>query len=492
VDDLSDILGDEYEAVIGLEVHCQLDTASKLFSGASTTYGAEPNSQVAPLDMGLPGTLPVVNRKAVEYAVRAGLALRCDVRNQTKFARKNYFYPDLPKGYQISQHRAPLCENGELVVPIDGDPLGDGDVRRVGIQRLHLEEDAGKSTHLKGEPHSLVDLNRCGVPLIEIVSEPDLRTPAEARAYMKALRDIVVFLDISDGEMSEGSLRCDANVSVRRSGDEAFGTRTELKNINSFKFVHDGIAAEIRRQIELLEAGEPVEQETRLYDVDAGRTRPMRSKEESHDYRYFPEPDLPVFTIDEEWIEEIRANLPALPAERRRMYREAWDIGQDDAGVLTGHPALANFFEAAVTLYEGDAQDVANWIVNQWLRVLNDTGHAIDESGVEPDGFVRVLELVGDETISQNAGQTVLEEMITTGRDAETIVDDEGLRQMTDAGAIESLVDDVLDDNPEQFAEYRDGNNNVLGWFIGQVMQASGGSADPKIVRSLLQEKLDS
>jgi aspartyl-tRNA(Asn)/glutamyl-tRNA(Gln) amidotransferase subunit B len=362
----------------------------------------------------------------------------------------------------------------------------------VGIQRLHLEEDAGKSTHLEDAPHSLVDLNRCGVPLIEIVSEPDLRSPAEARAYMKALRDIVVFVGISDGDMSQGSLRCDANVSVRPRGDEELGTRTELKNINSFKFVHDGIAAEIRRQIASLQDGQPVEQETRLYDVDAGVTRPMRSKEESHDYRYFPEPDLPVFTVDEEWVEEIRANLPALPAERRRMYREAWGIGRDDAGVLTGAPALANFFEAAVTLYEGDAQDVANWIVNQWLRVLNDTGHDIEDAGVEPGDFVRVIELVDEETISQNAGQTVLEEMIATGRDVETIIDDEGLRQMTDTGAIESLVDDVLEDNPEQVAEYRDGNNNVLGWFIGQVMQASQGSANPKIVRSLLQDKLDS
>jgi len=484
--DALDKLGEEYEAVIGLEVHCQLMTDAKLFSSASAAFGAPPNTEVAPVDMGLPGTLPVVNRRAVEFALRAGLALEADINQWSQFARKQYFYPDLPKGYQISQHEHPLCESGRLTV----DPE-DGERRTIGIRRIHMEEDAGKSTHLREVPHSLVDLNRCGVPLIEIVSEPDIRTPAEARAYMKTLRDLVVWLDINDGEMSEGSLRCDANVSVRPAGREAFGTRTELKNINSFKFVHDGLAYEIGRQIEVLEAGGEVEQQTRLYDPDAGKTVAMRSKEESHDYRYFPEPDLPPLVVDDDWLEAVEASLPELPGEKRDRYTSEYGLGDYDAGVLTGERAVAEFFEEIVGKDRAEPESVANWIINDVMRALNERDLAIDASQLIPADLARIVELVDDETISQNGGFEVLEEILDHGGDPDEIVEQKDLEQMSDEGELAEIIEEIIEENPEQAQQVREGEHQVIGWFIGQVMQATRGQANPKVARELLQEKLE-
>ena len=479
-------LGATYEAVIGLEVHCQLSTDAKLFSRASAQFGAPANTQVAPVDMGLPGTLPVLNRRAVEFAMRAGLALNADIRHRSRFARKNYFYPDLPKGYQITQYAVPLCEAGHLEVAPES-----GDSRRVGIDHIHLEEDAGKSQHLEGRSDSLVDLNRCGVPLIEIVSDPDLRTPAEARAYMKKLRDIVVYLGVSDGNLSEGSMRCDANVSVRPTGDEEFGTRTELKNINSFKFVRDGLAREIERQIATFEDGGEVEQQTRLYDPDADETRAMRTKEESHDYRYFPDPDLPPLVIDDEWIESVRQSLPELRHEKRARYRETLALGDDEAGVLTARRPRAQFFESVLDHYEGSPDHVANWIINELLRVLNDFDEAIEVETLTAPAFAEMIEMVDEERISQNAGKDVLAEMVETGDAPETIVEREGLEQVSDESEIEGIIEDILDDHPEQVEEYRGGKDQVLGWFIGQVMQATQGKANPKVARELLTDKLE-
>ena len=479
-------LGDDYEAVIGLEVHCQLMTDAKLFSTASAAFGAPPNTEVAPVDMGLPGTLPVVNRRAVEFALRAALALETDINQWSQFARKNYFYPDLPKGYQISQHEHPLCVDGELEVEPE-----EGEGTTVGIRRIHMEEDAGKSTHLEHRDHSLVDLNRCGVPLIEIVSEPDIRTPAQARAYMKKLRDLVVWLGINDGDMSEGSLRCDANVSVRPAGQEEFGTRTELKNINSFKFVHDGLAYEIGRQIRILEKGEAVEQQTRLYDPDEGKTFPMRTKEESHDYRYFPEPDLPPLVVDDEWLEAVEASLPELPDAKRERYQSEFGLNDYDAGVLTGERAVAEFFEEVVGKDKADPKSIANWIINDLMRALNERDLAIDASQLSPSDLARIVELVDDETISQNGGFEVIEEILDHGGEPDAIVEEKDLEQMSDESELEGIVEGIIDENPEQAQQVREGEQQVIGWFIGQVMQATQGQANPKVVRELLQEKLE-
>ena len=487
MNDEIDKLGEEYEAVIGLEVHCQLATDSKLFSGASTAFGAPPNTQVSPVDMGLPGVLPAVNRHAVEYAMKAGLAVDAEINQWSEFARKNYFYPDLPKGYQISQHEHPICEHGSLEV----ESAEGGESTRVGIRRIHLEEDAGKSTHLEGAPHSLVDLNRCGVPLIEIVSEPDIRTPAQARAYMKKLRNIVVWLGISDGDMSEGSLRCDANVSVRRVGDEELGTRTELKNINSFKFVHDGIAFEVGRQIEILESGGEVDQQTRLYDPDAGETVAMRTKEESHDYRYFPEPDLPPLVIEDEWLEGVQASLPEMPDEKRRRYSEEYGLGDYDAGVLTSERGVAEFFEAVVSRQPASPKRVANWIINELMSLLNDRGESVDEARIDAGRMATIIAFVEEETISQNAGQEVIEEILAGGGDPEEIIEEKGLEQVSDESELVGVVEEIIEQNPDQVAEYRGGKQQLIGWFIGQVMQATQGKANPKVAREILQDQLD-
>lgn len=475
---------DKYEPVIGLEVHGQLLTDSKIFSSASTAFGADPNTQVSEVDLGLPGVLPVLNREAVEYAMRAGFALNCEIRPWSQFARKNYFYPDLPKGYQISQFEFPICEGGHLDVPLE-----EGQTTRVGITRIHMEEDAGKSSHVQGRPVSLVDLNRAGVPLIEIVSEPDIRSADEAVAYLKELRSILVYLGINDGNMEEGSFRCDANVSVRPRGREQFGTRTELKNINSFKFIRDAINFEITRQIHLIERGGEVVQETRLYNPDKGETFAMRSKEESHDYRYFPEPDLPPLEIDDAWLERVKASLPELPAEKRERYTEDLGLGEYDAGVLTGDRELAEFYEAALGAYDGNPKGIANWVINELLSEI-DSDTTLSSIDVDPTDIARLVELIDDDTISGKIGKQVFEEMLSEGGRPDDIIDEQGLEQISDEGALVTMIEEVMEDNPDQVQTYRDGNTNVLGWFIGQVMQKSRGQANPQAVNELLREML--
>lgn len=470
-----------WEAVIGLEVHCQLSTESKIFSGASTTYGAGPNTQVNEVEMGLPGALPVLNRRAVAYALRAGLALNCDIHQTSRFARKNYFYPDLPKGYQISQHEVPICGPGHLDVQLD-----DGETKRVGITRIHMEEDAGKSSHVPGEPYSLVDLNRAGVPLIEIVSEPDLRTPAEVVAYLKELHAIVRHLEICDGNMEEGSFRCDANVSVRREG-EPLGTRCELKNINSFKFVKDAVTYEIQRQVAQLEGGGAVVQQTRLYNPDKGVTFAMRSKEEAHDYRYFPDPDLPPLVVSDGWLDEVRDAMPELPAARRARYQTEYGLSEYDAGVLCHDRVVADYFEAAVASHDNPST-LANWVINEVLREWDDHDESFD---VTPRQLGELVALLDDDVISGKIAKQVFADVIETGKDPEEIVDEKGLKQITDTSSLEPIIDQLIADNPENVEEYRGGKKKVIGWFVGQVMRQTQGKANPKLVNELLREKLD-
>ncbi|HXH28089.1 MAG TPA: Asp-tRNA(Asn)/Glu-tRNA(Gln) amidotransferase subunit GatB [Candidatus Polarisedimenticolia bacterium] len=477
----------EYEAVIGLEVHCQLLTESKIFCGCSTRFGRPPNSNVCPVCLGMPGVLPVLNRRAVEYALRAALALRCSIRPRSIFARKNYFYPDLPKGYQISMYDAPLAEHGHLDVETPGG------TRRVGITRVHMEEDAGKLLH-EGFPdsatRSYVDFNRSGVPLIEIVSEPDLRTPAEAHDYYASLRALLVYLGVTDGNMEEGSLRCDANISLRRRGDTRLGTKSELKNLNSFKFVQRALEYEIRRQTELLDRGERVAQETRLYDPQQDRTDPMRSKEEAHDYRYFPEPDLPPLEIDEAWIETVRRELPELPAERRRRFARDYGLPEQDAQLLTGDRALADYFEE-VARASGDAKAASNWIGTELLRKLNETRTGIAEAPLPPARLGALIRLVRDGTISGKIAKEVFEAIYDGGLDPAEVVRQRGLTQMTDEEPIRRAVEQVIAAHPEQLARYRAGKTALLGFFVGQVLKATGGRANPALVNRLLKERLD-
>ncbi|MFP4599616.1 MAG: Asp-tRNA(Asn)/Glu-tRNA(Gln) amidotransferase subunit GatB [Persicimonas sp.] len=484
---MSDIhaVRDKYEAVIGLEVHVQLQTKSKIFSSASAAYGAEPNTQVAEVDLGLPGVLPVLNRTAVEYAMRAGLALNCEVRQWSQFARKNYFYPDLPKGYQISQFEHPLCEGGQLDIELD-----DGTEKTVGITRIHMEEDAGKSSHVEDRPYSLVDLNRAGVPLIEIVGEPDLRSADEAVAYLKELRNIVVYLGITDGNMQEGSFRCDSNVSVRPTGQKELGTRTELKNINSFKFIKDAINFEIARQIDVLEEGGEIIQETRLYSPDRGETFAMRSKEESHDYRYFPDPDLPALVIDDAWLQEVRESLPELPAEKRARYATEYELGDYDAGVLTDDRQLAEYYELAVEAYPDNPKDIANWVINELLGRL-DAQTTLESLPVKPAQLAELVELIDEDVISGKIAKDVFEEMLESGDDPEQIVEDKGLKQISDEDALAEIIDGIIADNPDQVGQYREGNTNIVGWFVGQVMQATRGQANPQLANKMLREMLE-
>jgi aspartyl-tRNA(Asn)/glutamyl-tRNA(Gln) amidotransferase subunit B len=476
---------DNYEAVIGLEVHCQLSTHTKIFSGAPTAYGAEPNTQVAPVDLGLPGVLPVLNRDAVALALRAGLALDCDINMVSRFARKNYFYPDLPKGYQISQHTLPLCEHGHLDIEV-----GDGDdvqSKRVGITRIHMEEDAGKSTHVGSA--SLVDLNRAGVPLIEIVSEPDLRSADEAVAYLKELRTIVRYLDVCDGNMEEGSFRCDANVSVRPKGQTELGTRCELKNINSFKFIKDAIEYEIRRQVDLIEAGEQIVQQTRLYNPDRGQTYPMRSKEESRDYRYFPDPDLPPLIVTKEWLEQTQGDMPELPGARRERYVSGYGLSAYDAGVLCAEREIAEYFEGALEAYGDNPKGVANWVINEVLRFVdsNDLPH----TKATPANVGELVRLIDTDVISGKIGKQVFETMVEEGGQPEAIVEAKGLKQITDDSAIGAIVDEIMADNPDQVEAYRGGKDALIGWFVGQVMRATRGKANPQVVNQVLRDKLD-
>ncbi|MBI5598876.1 MAG: Asp-tRNA(Asn)/Glu-tRNA(Gln) amidotransferase subunit GatB [Deltaproteobacteria bacterium] len=476
----------KYETVIGLEVHAQLLTDSKLFCGCRTRFGAGPNTQVCPVCLGMPGVLPVLNAKAMDYALKMALAVNCAVNKKSVFARKNYFYPDLPKGYQISQYSEPLAEKGF----IDIENLGSA--RRIGITRIHMEEDAGKLLHGEGpdeEGASLVDLNRTGVPLIEIVSEPDIRTPDEAVSYLKAIRDILVYLEICDGNMQEGSLRCDANVSIRPAGEKKLGTKIELKNMNSFKFLKDAVVYEIDRQTEAVESGERVIQETRLFDPSAGVTRSMRTKEEAHDYRYFPEPDLLPLIVGEDDIEKARSSMPELPAGKKARFIKEYSIPAYDAGVLTAHRRLADFYESSVRLF-GEPKTVSNWVMGELLRLLNEHSKDITDSPVTPEKLAALLKLVKNGDISGKAAKEVFEEMFTTGRDAASIVNEKGMTQISDEGELARAVDEAIGRNPDSVEKYRAGKTKLLGFFVGEVLKATKGRANPGLVAELVKKKL--
>ena len=475
----------EWETVIGLEIHAQLATKSKIFSGAATAYGAEPNTQACAIDLGLPGVLPVLNREAVRMAVTFGLAIGADVARRSVFARKNYFYPDLPKGYQISQYELPVVQKGELTVDLD-----DGTSKVIGITRAHLEEDAGKSLHEDFHGLSGIDLNRAGTPLLEIVSEPDLRSAKEAVAYMKKLHQMVVYLGICDGNMQEGSFRCDANVSVRRKGDPKFGTRAEIKNLNSFRFVERAIEFEIERQIDLIESGGKVVQETRLYDPDKGETRSMRGKEEANDYRYFPDPDLLPLVIDEAFIAAARAALPELPDAKKQRFMNQYGLSAYDAGVLTASRELGAYYEETVAALGGEPKLCANWVMGDLAGFLNKEGKDIAQSPVGAAQLAGLLRRIQDRTISGKIAKEVFEALWAGEGEADAIIEKRGLKQITDTSAIEKVIDDVIAANPDQLAQYRAGKDKLFGFFVGQVMKLSKGKANPQQVNDLLAEKL--
>ena len=475
----------EWETVIGLEIHAQLATQSKIFSGASTAYGAEPNTQACAIDLGMPGVLPVLNREAVRMAAMFGLAIGANVARRSVFARKNYFYPDLPKGYQISQYELPVVQKGELTIDLE-----DGISKVIGITRAHLEEDAGKSLHEDFHGLSGIDLNRAGTPLLEIVSEPDLRSAKEAVAYMKKLHQMVVYLGICDGNMQEGSFRCDANVSVRRKGDPQFGTRAEIKNLNSFRFVERAIEFEIERQIDLIESGGKVVQETRLYDPDKGETRSMRGKEEANDYRYFPDPDLLPLVLDDEFIAAARAGLPELPDVKKQRVAEQYGLSSYDAGVLTASRELGDYYEAVVAALGGEPKLCANWVMGDLAAFLNKENRDIVQSPVSASQLAGLLRRIQDRTISGKIAKEVFEALWAGEGDADAIIEKCGLKQITDTSAIEKVIDDVIAANPEQLAQYRAGKDKLFGFFVGQVMKLSKGKANPQQVNELLMEKL--
>ena len=475
----------EWETVIGLEIHAQLATQSKIFSGASTAYGAEPNTQACAIDLGLPGVLPVLNREAARMAVMFGLAIGADVAHRSVFARKNYFYPDLPKGYQISQYELPVVQKGQLTIDLE-----DGTSKVIGITRAHLEEDAGKSLHEDFHGLSGIDLNRAGTPLLEIVSEPDLRSAKEAVAYMKKLHQMVVYLGICDGNMQEGSFRCDANISVRRKGDPKFGTRAEIKNLNSFRFVERAIEFEIERQIDLIESGGKVVQETRLYDPDQGETRSMRGKEEANDYRYFPDPDLLPLVLDDEFIAAARASLPELPDGKKQRFVEQYGLSSYDAGVLTASRELGDYYEATVAALGGEPKLCANWVMGDLAAFLNKDNRDIGQSPVSAVQLAGLLRRIQDQTISGKIAKEVFEALWAGEGDADAIIEKRGLKQITDTSAIEKVIDDVIAANPEQLAQYRAGKDKLVGFFVGQVMKLSKGKANPQQVNELLAEKL--
>ena len=479
----------QYEAVIGLEIHAQLLTSSKAFCGCSTKFGAEANTQVCPVCLGMPGTLPVLNKKAVEFAVKMALATHCKINNKSIFARKNYFYPDLPKGYQISQYNEPLTQKGYIDIEVTGEK------KRIGITRIHMEEDAGKLLHgetLEDEGFSFVDLNRAGVPLIEIVSEPDIRTAEEAVEYLKALRDILVYLEICDGNMEEGSFRCDANVSIRPKGQKEFGTKAELKNINSFRFVQKAIEYEIKRQIEVVEDGGKIVQETRLFDSDKGITVSMRSKEEAHDYRYFPEPDLLPLMVDEAWIEEIKGTLPELPAEKRERFVREYGIPSYDAGVLTATKELANYYESSTSLFN-KPKVVSNWVMGELLRLLKEDGKDITQPptfSLKPSAFAKLLKMVDAGAVNLKTAKEVFEEVYKTGKEPDAIVKEKGLVQVSDEDALIKAIDAVIASNPKEVAEYKAGKEKLFSFFVGQTMKATKGQANPQVLNKLLKERL--
>jgi aspartyl-tRNA(Asn)/glutamyl-tRNA(Gln) amidotransferase subunit B len=474
-----------YEAVIGLEVHAELLTKSKMFCGCSTTFGAPPNSHTCPVCLGMPGVLPVINKRGVEFAVRTALALNCRLAPRSRFARKNYFYPDLPKNYQISQYELPLSEHGHIEFPLDGER------RRIGIRRVHLEEDTGKLVHagvMEMAESSLVDFNRCGVPLMEIVSEPDLRTPEEAAEYLRQLRAILVYLGVCDGNMEEGSFRCDANVSVRPQGAAELGTKIEVKNMNSFKNVQKALEYEIRRQVKAMQSGETLVQETRLWNADQEITLSMRTKEFAHDYRYFPEPDLVPLVIEPTWIDEIRRSLPELPEARRQRFASQYGIPEYDAGVLTASPELADYYEAAVKAHH-DPKTVSNWVMVELLGRLNKDGKEITQSPIRPERLGAVLDLLASGTISGKMAKDFFDEMYASGADPAEILKKKG-GQIADAGALEKVVQETLARNPAAVAEYRKGKETAFNFLVGQVMKATRGKANPQLASDLLKRAL--
>jgi aspartyl-tRNA(Asn)/glutamyl-tRNA(Gln) amidotransferase subunit B len=474
-----------WETVIGLEIHAQLATQTKIFSGSPTAYGAAPNSQANLVDLAYPGVLPVLNKEAVRMAVKFGLAVGATVAERSVFARKNYFYPDLPKGYQISQYELPVVGKGHMDIVLD-----DGTRKRVGITRAHLEEDAGKSLH-EGLPKLTgIDLNRAGTPLIEIVSEPDMRSAKEAVAYLKKVHTLVRYLEICDGNMQEGSFRCDANVSVRKIGAEKFGTRAEIKNINSFRYVEKAINYEVARQIDVLEGGGKVVQETRLYDPDKGETRSMRSKEEANDYRYFPDPDLLPVELDAAYIETVRATLPELPDQKAARFVATLGLSEYDAGVLTSSKELAAYYEDVVKLLGGQTKLAANWVAGSLAAALNEHNLEITASRIDARAFAGLLGRIVDNTISGKIAKDVFEAMWAEGKDADAIIESKGLKQITDTGAIEKAIEDVMAKNPGQLADYRSGKDKLFGFFVGQVMKATGGKANPAQLNELLKKKL--
>lgn len=474
-----------FETVIGLEVHAQLRTQSKMFCGCATEFGRAPNSQTCPVCLGLPGSLPVINKRAVEMAIRTGLALNCSIRSTNIFARKHYFYPDLPKGYQISQYEEPICEKGWIDLNVNGSS------KRVRICRAHLEEDAGKNIHANEGGHSYVDLNRTGTPLLEIVTEPDMRSADEVVAYLKSLRDLLVYLDVCDGNMEEGNLRCEPNISLRPVGSETLGTKVELKNINSFKNVKDSVEYEVKRQTKVLTEGGTIHQETRLWNIELGQTAVMRSKEAAHDYRYFPDPDLLPLSINDEWIDELRGTLQELPQARQQRFITEHGLPEYDAGVLTSSRELADYFEACVKQF-AEPKTVSNFMMGELLRELNQAGTPVESSPVSSERLVELLKLVHNGTISLKAAKEIFPEMYTGEKSAAQLVDEKGLQQVSDEGALEHMIQEVLKNNAAQVDQYRGGKETVLGFIVGQVMKASKGKANPQKVSELLKRALSS
>ncbi len=482
-------MNDRYEAVIGLEVHAQLLTNSKAFCGCTTKFGNEANSNSCPVCLGMPGVLPVLNKDVVEFILKMGLSTNCTIARKSIFARKNYFYPDLPKGYQISQYEEPICSNGFLDVE-----LKDGSTKRIGITRIHMEEDAGKLIH-DMDVDTLVDVNRCGVPLIEIVSEPDIRTSQEAYQYLSMIKQIVTYLGICDGNMEEGSLRCDANVSVRLKGENKFGTKTEVKNMNSFRNVERALDYEINRQVVLIEDGGTVVQETLLWDADKNVAVSMRSKEEAHDYRYFPDPDLVPVLVDERWISGVKSSLPELPKERRDRFVDRYGLPRYDADILTLERALADYYEeAASRISQSNSEGykiISNWVMTDVLRVINDEHLTVSDFPVSPEHLAAMVNLIADGVISGKIAKEVFDEMLKTKEHPKTIVERKGLVQVSDAGALEKIIDEILSRNSAQREQYRSGKTQVFGFFVGETMKATKGKANPKIVNEILKNKLN-
>lgn len=477
----------DYSVVIGLEVHAELKTKSKIFCGCSTQFGSEQNTNVCPVCLGLPGVLPVVNKRVVEFAIRAGLALNCEILPFSKFDRKNYYYPDLPKNYQTSQYDLPICVNGHLDIEVNGE------TKRIGITRIHMEEDAGKLVHsgnITSSNYALVDYNRTGVPLIEIVSEPDIRSAEEAKAYLEALKSILEYIDVSDCKMQEGSLRCDANVSLRENEQAPFGTRTELKNLNSFRAVQKGLEYEIVRQAEVLDDGGKIIQETRSWDETKGITLSLRSKEQAHDYRYFPEPDLVPLQVSTEWVEEIRQSLPELPSARKQRLMEAYGLSSYDAGVITASQDMAHYFDVVIG-HGADAKAAANWLMGDVSKVLNASNLSITDFSVTPENLASMLELMQQGTISSKIAKTVFEEMVASGKDPATIVKEKGLQQISNEGEIVAIVEAVLAANPQSIADFKAGKDRALGFLVGQIMKQTKGRANPELVNKLLKERIN-